>query len=556
MINVNQITARLASMPDQALQQYAAMHKNDPYTMALALSESNRRKQMRQGAQMQAPQQPKVVDQELAQMAQPMPEDTGIGQLPAPNMQSMAEGGIVAFEGGGEVPGYAEGLFNAPKVPPGAIIMGNMYIDPATGERRYLPGAEPSSEPNPYRGMSLGDFAGRIKDSLVESYKNPSQFYTPADLLKMKTEKQNEAAQDQRGPLMKGYTPRRSDEQQFQADVATRSGLPDSSTTVAPPVKPPAAPQGTLGARTKTPPAPAAKPAAGLPALNTKPMSAAEAAKQAAALGDDKEVRGELQSYVDRQKKIGEEAVGSFEKGIAGLPEAYKKYEERLQKEEADAATDKDKAMGMSIFKAGLAMMAGTSQNAFENIGKGALAGLDDYQTALKDFKKAQRERDKAFADIEQARLADQRGDLKTKLELESRAADRTSNAEGKMVEGIAKLFDTNKTNARGIYQTGIEQANQNQRAMYEQGEQTKRTIIQANAPTGLERIYSNPALYKKHIEAQTAATGMRGDTAHRETWAKSPMLRAQYPKIDDYLRVMGIQPTVNLPANATNVLP
>jgi len=109
MINVNQITSRLASMPDQALQQYAAMHKNDPYVMALALSESNRRKQMRQGAQMQAPQQPKVVDQEIAGMAQPMPEDTGIAQLPAPNMQSMAEGGIVAFEDGGEVPGYAEG---------------------------------------------------------------------------------------------------------------------------------------------------------------------------------------------------------------------------------------------------------------------------------------------------------------------------------------------------------------------------------------------------------------------------------------------------------------
>lgn len=102
MINVNQITSRLASMPDQALQQYAAMHKNDPYTMALALAESNRRKQMRQGAQMQAPQQPKVVDQEIAGMAQPMPEDTGIGQLPAPNMQGMAEGGIVAFRKGGD----------------------------------------------------------------------------------------------------------------------------------------------------------------------------------------------------------------------------------------------------------------------------------------------------------------------------------------------------------------------------------------------------------------------------------------------------------------------
>jgi hypothetical protein len=123
MINVNQITAQLARMSDPALQQYAAMHKSDPYTLSLALSESNRRKQMRQGAQMEQQPQPKVVDQEVAQMGAPamppqgmpqgvpqqLPEDVGIGQLPAPNMQRMATGGIVAFDEGGEVPGYDKG---------------------------------------------------------------------------------------------------------------------------------------------------------------------------------------------------------------------------------------------------------------------------------------------------------------------------------------------------------------------------------------------------------------------------------------------------------------
>lgn len=488
MINVNQITSRLASMPDQALQQYAAMHKNDPYVMALALSESNRRKQMRQGAQMQAPQQPKVVDQEIAQMSQPMPEDTGIGQLPAPNMQNMAEGGIVAFEDGGQVPR----MFNG-GVPPRPVQ--RMPGDPITSEwdrmygATYAPDGTPKASKQQY-----------VLDPTSKSYVLNPQYVAPTK-----------------------PTP-------APAAVASPAVLP-------PPPPPPPPP--LLDKKPPPAPAPAAKPAAGLPALNTKPMTAAEAAKQAAALGDDKEVRSELQGYVDRQKKIGEEAVGSFEKGIAGLPEAYKKYEARLQKEEAESATDKDKALGMSIFKAGLAMMSGTSQNAFENIGKGAMVGLEDQQAALKEFKKAQRERDKAFADIEQARLADQRGDLKTKLELESRAADRNSAAEGKMVDGIASLFKTNKENARGIYQTGIEQANQNQRSIYEQGEQTKRTIIQANAPTGLERIYRDPVLYKKHIDAQTAATGMRGDTAIRESWAKSPYLQSQYPNVDDYVRMM-----------------
>jgi len=111
MLNVNQITSQLARMPDQALQQYAKMHKNDPYTVSLALAESNRRKQMRdaaQGQQGMAP-QPKVVDQGIAEMsypegqAQAMPEDVGIGALAAPNMQNFAEGGIVAFAGGDRV---------------------------------------------------------------------------------------------------------------------------------------------------------------------------------------------------------------------------------------------------------------------------------------------------------------------------------------------------------------------------------------------------------------------------------------------------------------------
>lgn len=108
MIDVNKITSTLAKLPDQQLQQYAQLHKNDPYIMALAMSESNRRKAVRsagQGAQgMQ--EQPKVVDQMVAEMApQQLPEEMGIGQLPAGNMD-FAGGGIVAFADGGDVERY------------------------------------------------------------------------------------------------------------------------------------------------------------------------------------------------------------------------------------------------------------------------------------------------------------------------------------------------------------------------------------------------------------------------------------------------------------------
>lgn len=114
MINVNQITSQLAKMPDPMLQKFAAMHKDDPYTVALALSESNRRKELRSAAQAKLAGQamPKVVDQDIAEMVPPqmqpqqLPEEVGIGQLPAQNLQKMAGGGIVAFDEGGEVPRY------------------------------------------------------------------------------------------------------------------------------------------------------------------------------------------------------------------------------------------------------------------------------------------------------------------------------------------------------------------------------------------------------------------------------------------------------------------
>jgi len=130
MINVNQITTTLRGMADRALQQYAMMNKGNPYILSLAVAESNQRKQLRTAAQarMAAP-QPKVADAAIAGIAQEaapvdamgnvtgmaaggLPEDYGIGQLPAPNMQRMADGGIAGYGDGDDVPrrnGMAQG---------------------------------------------------------------------------------------------------------------------------------------------------------------------------------------------------------------------------------------------------------------------------------------------------------------------------------------------------------------------------------------------------------------------------------------------------------------
>jgi len=132
-----QISSKLRMMPDAELQQYAAMHQNDPYIFPLAFQESQDRKQMRSEAMAQQAGQakPPVVQQDLAQMGPPnpmpnmptgiplqgagsmeqapepeqqatkLPEEHGIGALPANNLKGMKEGGITGYADEGAVKG-------------------------------------------------------------------------------------------------------------------------------------------------------------------------------------------------------------------------------------------------------------------------------------------------------------------------------------------------------------------------------------------------------------------------------------------------------------------
>ena len=99
MINVNQITRRLSMLPDGELKNFAEMHKQDPYTFSLAISESVRRKDLRSAPRPEE-QQPTVADQQLSAMTE-LPEDVGIAALPM--SMNLASGGIVAFDDGGDV---------------------------------------------------------------------------------------------------------------------------------------------------------------------------------------------------------------------------------------------------------------------------------------------------------------------------------------------------------------------------------------------------------------------------------------------------------------------
>ena len=120
-IDQRDITSQLRMMDDRALQQYAAMHKSDPYIFPLAFQESQNRQKIRMSgqAQMAGQEMPKVNDAALMAMApqaapQQAPQAQGISNLPAPNMQRMADGGIAGYEDDeeGMATGGMGGMFN------------------------------------------------------------------------------------------------------------------------------------------------------------------------------------------------------------------------------------------------------------------------------------------------------------------------------------------------------------------------------------------------------------------------------------------------------------
>lgn len=158
--NVNAVIASLLKMGNAQRQQFAQSHADDPLMLSAAKFVDNKIKEQAQAylAQQSGAAPPKVNEQVIQAMgaqpspqpppqgqpAQTLPENSGIAQLPAPNMQGMAGGGIVAFARGDIVKGedgsdYYEGeggtLLKAGSTEAAADVAKRMFT-PASAETR------------------------------------------------------------------------------------------------------------------------------------------------------------------------------------------------------------------------------------------------------------------------------------------------------------------------------------------------------------------------------------------------------------------------------------
>ena len=116
------------------------------------------------------------------------------------------------------------------------------------------------------------------------------------------------------------------------------------------------------------------------------------------------------------------------------------KQMQRLKDQEAKEVGEKDDAKTLALLRAGLGMMAGTSPHALENIGKGAQAGVEDYAAAMKEFKKADLERDKSRDAIENTAYALKAGNYDAAQRSYEKAQEAQNTYKGHELAGIASI--------------------------------------------------------------------------------------------------------------------
>jgi hypothetical protein len=437
MIDVNKITSTLAKLPDQQLQQYAQMHKNDPYIMALAMSESNRRKEMRASGQGAMQEQPKVVDQMVAEMApQQMPEDQGIGQLPAGEM-NFAGGGIIAFADGGGVERYqSRGLVQDPQLA-SLLAARERYlrsnadtsaIDQAIAALQARAAQGAGQKPPASAELPMG---GGFAEQMMQGVTAPV-FVAP-------TAAQQQAEYiRQQDKLMQGRAPRRMGDE-FAGEEKMVADRAAAAPTVAP--RADTAKRSLSGA-------PATKPAAGLPALQDPAKMyqdilnkqnfqdpAAEASLQL-------EAQERINAAADRQAIV---------RDAERFKDAYKGREGRLAEREADIGKQKGTNTGLAFLNAGLAIMS-TPGGLASAIGKGAQVGTAQFAAGLDKIRSAQERLGEARDRLDDLKLNREDVTAKDLRDADRRYRDVAVNAQKRTIEGVRMAAGVNETRAKSIY--------------------------------------------------------------------------------------------------------
>jgi hypothetical protein len=541
--NIPQTTQLLLDMKNKGqLQSYVAQHKDDPgYASLLSLAMTINQTSDEAKALAAQPPQQTISNQALASLAsrqQPMampqampygmpgqpqqapqeqpPEMSGIAQAPAPNMQHMADGGIVGYAEGGHIDSHGairfQNLGSVPNTVTSAADLRNILN--LNGEYPITTSA--ADLPNSSYKMTPSGVQPTPNTNVVNKAKMPLGRYGAG--LGLLYSAVAPPSEDEMASLRAEYNALPAEEKARRENPGTDGSIRHLITSMFSPNKPttgptpPAisTPANTAPSAEATGPMPTALTIPELPTkpyepkqmgipglLNTKSTTAADAIKTANQFLNTSEIQ---QGYVDEKQalldglKANEQARKDM---VANRPNLGKRQEERLDKDEKRDINRAEDLKNFSLIDAGLAMMSGTSPYAMANIGQGGLKGLQSYKEGLKDLDKAKDARDQLRGHIEDMRDAQTIGDQ-----------NATQNATENAFNAV-HTFNTHALNAQtslSVARSGLASG------VYEKGQDIAAGNARTNLMAGIEVAKANFAAMQPPDAIRTAQWLGNGD--------------------------------------------
>jgi hypothetical protein len=140
--------------------------------------------------------------------------------------------------------------------------------------------------------------------------------------------------------------------------------------------------------------------------------------------------------------------------------EVGKKAEEYIKGQREELEAEKKDRGAHFLISAGLAIASGTSRNAMQNIAQGLQVGVKDAQSAMKDFKAAQKELARMESDLENARAAQKERRYDRMFAFEQSAADREERRQEHMFNGLMTVTGHDQQTALSMLNASQQRAN------------------------------------------------------------------------------------------------